>query len=128
MNRTEERRCYLCRWHTKGMSGPECRYFDRDRDRAEFPETAERCPFFEDRARAGQVAAICKGLARLAEAVECIALQISETPGRDDSAECDRTPAPLGAMLTAVCAALDEGELTLSGLTTDGRGGTRRAL
>lgn len=128
MNRTEERRCYLCRWQTKGAVGPECRYFDRDRDRAEIPETAERCPFFENRAQAGQVAAICKGLARLAEAVECIALQISVTPGRDDSAGRDRTPAPLGAMLTAVCAALNDGELTLSGLTTDGKGGTRRAL
>lgn len=128
MNRTDERRCYLCRWHTKSMSGPECRYFDRDRDRAEFPETAERCPFFENRAQAGQVAAICKGLARLAAAVECIALQISVTPGRDDSAERDTTPAPLGAYLTAVCAGLNEDELTLLGLTTDGKGGTRRAL
>ena len=128
MNRTEERRCYLCRWQTKGAAGPECRYFDRDRDRAEIPETAERCPFFENRAQAGQVAAICKGLARLAEAVENVALQISEASAGHESPDRGKESEALGGVLLAACAALNGGELTLSGLTTDGKGGTRRAL
>ncbi len=128
MNRTEERRCYLCRWQTKGATGPECRFFDRDRDRAEYPETAERCPFFENRAQAGQVAAVCAAIAKLAEAVENVAVQISETSAGHDSPDRDNETEALGGVLLAACAALNGGELTLSGLTTDGKGGTRRAL
>lgn len=68
-----KKKCFNCRWCTVGGSGAfECRYFDRGRDRAEEPETAARCPFFEDRAGASRVAALCAAICRVAEAIEAL--------------------------------------------------------
>ncbi len=61
------RYCYNCRWCDGGR---ECRFFDTDRDRAEFPSTAVRCPFFEARGPAARVRRICEAINRLAAAVE----------------------------------------------------------
>lgn len=64
-----ERACYNCRWCECGR---ECRYFDTDRERAQFPTTAIRCPFFEARGPAARVDRICDAIYRLAEAVEAL--------------------------------------------------------
>lgn len=67
------RSCANCRWCTiNGWGLYECRYFERDRDRAEEPATAERCPFFEDRASASRVAALCDAICRVAQAIEAL--------------------------------------------------------
>lgn len=68
-----KRKCFNCRWFTAGSGGRgECRYFDRGRERAEEPETAAHCPFFEDRAGAARVAALCDAICRVAEAIEAL--------------------------------------------------------
>jgi len=63
------RYCYNCRWCDGGR---ECRYFDTDQDRAQYPSTAVRCPFFEARGPAFRVGRICEAIYRLAAAVESL--------------------------------------------------------
>ena len=69
------RYCYNCRWCDGGR---ECRYFDTDRDQAEFPSTAVRCPFFEARGPAARVDRICDAIYNLAAAVEALQRQEAE--------------------------------------------------
>lgn len=66
----EERSCISCRWYNRSADGPECRFFDRDRDRARWPETAKSCCFYEGRNAAAYVAKICEAIFAVAEAIE----------------------------------------------------------
>jgi len=66
--------CYNCRWCDEQN---ECRYFNDHRERAKFPATAIRCPFFEARGPAARVSRICEAILAVAAAIE--ALQEGET-------------------------------------------------
>lgn len=67
---SETRKCSMCRWCAPGALGNECRFFDRDKERADYDGTAMRCPFYENRTEASQVGRICDAIYALAEAVE----------------------------------------------------------
>lgn len=57
--------CAVCRWC---YAGRECRFFDTERDRAQYTNP-EKCPFFEDRAIDKRLADIAAALLEIADRV-----------------------------------------------------------
>lgn len=70
------RLCTNCRWYlySHATQGYECRFFDRDRARVEDPDTAKRCPFYENINIAQHLGDICDMILALCEAVERLRL------------------------------------------------------